>query len=273
MAGVALVYDFQGAEAIKGVRILLSLVSNPGNSGGPVFDSDGKLLGLLSANFPSPVKDEAQRHAEYIRPKRDANGNAVLGADGQQQFEAAKMYQNSGISLVVPAQFVQNALDRAEGKAPTAHTKGSVVMNDVEVISAPPDAGPKVASSLSPAELKQQLASFLVTFKGFLHQREELQLQLGETLGRIPPNTPREDRETALARLGKEFIALQNEMRQQYHDRFKAEAKRLRDDFWARLPTAARDPRSVRLYDYGLDLVELRHVADDLERLSKMLPE
>jgi hypothetical protein len=272
VAAVALVDDFQGAEASKGVRIILSLVSNPANSGGPVFDSDGEVLGLLQGNFPSPVI-EAQRQALYLRPKRDANGNFVLDANRRPQSEIAPMYQNSGISVVVPARFVQNALDQAQGKATAAQTKGFVVIQGVEVINTPPDVGPKVASSLSPAELKQQVASFLVTFRSFLSQQEGLQLQLGESLGRALPDTTREDREAASARLGEEFIALQKDMRQQYHERFKAEAKRLRDDFWARLPITARDTRSVRLYDYGLDLVDLRHLADDLGRLSKMLPE
>jgi hypothetical protein len=271
VAAVALVDDFQGSEASKGVRIILSLVSNPANSGGPVFGSDGKVLGLLRGNFPSPVKDEAQRQALYVRPKRDANGNFVPDANGQQQFETAPMIQNSGISVVVPARFVQNALDQAQEKAPAAQAKGSVVIQDAEVINLPPpDTGTKVASSLSIAELKRQTASFLLTFRNFLSQQEARESQLGQGMTSA---ATREEREAAWARLSKESSVLRREMRQQYQTTFKAEAKRLRDDFWARLPTAARDPRSVRLYDYGLDLVELRHVADDLERLSKMLPE
>jgi S1-C subfamily serine protease len=273
VAAVALVWDFQGVEASKGVRIILSLVSNPANSGGPVFDSDGKVLGLLQGNFPSPVKDEAQRQALYVRPKRDANGNFELDANGEKQFETAPMKQNSGISVVVPARFVQNALDQAQGKAPVAQAKGSVVIRDVEVINAPPDTESKVASALSPGELKQQVASFLVTFRSFLSQQEQRQRQLGESAVPALPKTTREEREAAWVKLGDESIALQKDMRQQYHARFKTEAKQLRDDLWARLPVDARDTRSVRLYDYGLDLVELRHIADDLERLSKMLPE
>lgn len=263
VAGVALVYDYQGTEASKGVRILLSLVSNPSNSGGPVFDSDGKLLGLLSADFLSPV----------LRRKLDAGGNPAGDAGGQPQFEATPMLQNSGISIVVPARFVQNALDQAEGKAPAATPKGSVVIQGLEVINAPPDTGPKLASSLSIAELKHQTASFLFTFRNFLSQQEQRQRQLAESAIPALPTTTREERQAALAKLGEEYIALGKDIRQQYQTSFKAEAKRLRDDCWARLPTAARDPRSVRLYDYGLDLVELRHLADDLERLSKMLPE
>jgi S1-C subfamily serine protease len=240
VAAVALVDSFGGPETSKGVRILLSLVSNPGNSGGPVFDSDGKVLGLLRGNF-----------------------------------EWTPTHQNSGISIVVPAYFVQNALDQAEGKAPAAaKTKGAVIIQGLQVISAPPDTEPKVASSLAPAELKRQTASFLVMFRSFLSQQDERQRQLSEGFRPDLTNrTTEEERQAASARLSNQFLALQEEMKQQYHARFKPEAMRLRDDFWARLPVGSRNPQSVLLYDYGHDLYTLRHLADDLERLSKILPE
>jgi S1-C subfamily serine protease len=270
VAAVALVNDFQEPEASKGVRIILSLVSNPANSGGPVFDAKGKVLGILEGNFPSPVKDEAQRYALYVRPVRDANGNPILDANGKTQFETAQMYQNSGISVVVPAQFVQDALDQARGKTSSAQTTGSVVVRGVEVISTVPDTEPKVASSLSNLELKRQAASFLARFRTFLGQQEALEQQLWQG---VAPAATREEREATWLRLSQKSSALQEEMRQEYQTMFKSEAKRLRDDFWARLPIAVRDTRSVRLYDYGFDLVELRNLGDDLERLSKTLPD
>lgn len=268
VAAVALVDDFKGTEAAKGVRIVLSLVSNPANSGGPIFDSDGKVLGLLRGNFPSPVKDESQRLALYVRPKRDATGKIVVDGNGQQQFETATMLQNSGISVVVPARFVQDVLDRAQGKAPAVEAKGGVVIRGVEVINAPPDTEPKVRSSLSNLELKQQTDTFLDKFRSFLGQQDARESQLD---GGLISAKSREERDAAWARLVAQSTVPRDEIKQQYQTTFKSEAKRLRNDFWARLPISARDPRSVRLYDYGLDLVELHHVADDLERLSKMM--
>lgn len=44
---------------LKKLRILLSLISNPANSGGPVLNENGKLIGVLQGNLPSPVKDES----------------------------------------------------------------------------------------------------------------------------------------------------------------------------------------------------------------------
>jgi hypothetical protein len=189
------------------------------------------------------------------------------------RFEIAEMYQNSGISVVVPAQFVKSVLDQALGKPSTSQAKNHVVIRNIEVLNAPPDVGPKIASSLSVAELKRQTASFLVTFQDSLRQEEEQEQRLFESLHPTGISTTRDEDAVALTRLGKELNELRDLVRQEYLVRFKAEAKRLRDDLWARLPIAARDPRSVRLYDYGLDLVELHHVADDLERLSKLLPD
>jgi S1-C subfamily serine protease len=43
------------------LKILVSTVANPGNSGGPVIDSNGKVIGVLEGGLPSrPSRDPAQ---------------------------------------------------------------------------------------------------------------------------------------------------------------------------------------------------------------------
>jgi S1-C subfamily serine protease len=103
-----------GGSAEKSLRILVSVVSNPGNSGGPVLNDRGELIGILEGNWQSPVKDETGAQAVYLRPKKDALGNVLKGANGNPQVEMAGMLQNSGISFVVPARLIVPLLKQAQ---------------------------------------------------------------------------------------------------------------------------------------------------------------
>lgn len=67
------------------LKILISTVANPGNSGGPVLDSDSKVIGILEGGLPS-------------RPGRDP-------AQAQ-----------SGIAVVVPAHFLLQLMNAVHDK-------------------------------------------------------------------------------------------------------------------------------------------------------------
>ena len=103
-----------GDRPRKHLRVFVAVVSNPANSGGPVLDEAGNLIGLLQGNLLSPSKDESDRAAIYVRPKRDEAGNLARDAAGQTQFESAQMLQNSGISIVIPVMFVMDLLREPE---------------------------------------------------------------------------------------------------------------------------------------------------------------
>jgi S1-C subfamily serine protease len=90
----------------SGLRLMLSMVSNPGNSGGPVLDADGKAIGLLEGALQSPIRDEQNHDLYYARPKLDQNGQPMRDASGQPILEFAPYLQNAGISFAVPSKFI-----------------------------------------------------------------------------------------------------------------------------------------------------------------------
>lgn len=95
-----------------GLRIMLSLVSNPGNSGGPVFDADGKVVGLLEGNLSSPIRDSQGRQVYSPILKLDANGQPMRDANGQPQFDIIPLQENSGISFAVPSRFIADLAEK-----------------------------------------------------------------------------------------------------------------------------------------------------------------
>src|SRR5262249_40576097 len=97
----------QDGPQVKALRIMLSLVSNPGNSGGPVFDSSGNVVGLLEGNLPSPIRDEMGKTLTYKRQKTDAAGHLLTDENHNPILEEAPLQQNSGISLSVPARLIE----------------------------------------------------------------------------------------------------------------------------------------------------------------------
>jgi S1-C subfamily serine protease len=90
----------------SGLRLMLSMVSNPGNSGGPVLDADGKVIGLLEGNLQSPIRDAQSRQVWSPVVKLDVNGQPTRDASGQPQFDIIPLQVNSGISFAVPAKFI-----------------------------------------------------------------------------------------------------------------------------------------------------------------------
>jgi S1-C subfamily serine protease len=98
------------APFTNGRRIMLSLVSNPGNSGGPVFDHDGNVVGLLEGNLETPVLDPIS-HKPLVCSLPKVDPGAIIDVNRPPIVDPEKYAwcrQNSGISIAVPAMFISD---------------------------------------------------------------------------------------------------------------------------------------------------------------------
>ena len=83
-----------------GLRIVLSMTANHGNSGGPLLDGEGKLVGLMSSIELTSVEDQV-----CLQPVLGRDGKQVI-TNGIPQFRTVPCIQNAGLSAAVPAKFI-----------------------------------------------------------------------------------------------------------------------------------------------------------------------
>jgi S1-C subfamily serine protease len=96
-----------GAGSRTAIRILISATVNPGNSGGPVIDSNGGVVGLMEGRENSLMKDTTGKAPQTCgRVEIGADGNAKTDATGKLITTPEVCNENSGISYAVPARFI-----------------------------------------------------------------------------------------------------------------------------------------------------------------------
>lgn len=107
VAGIGILPESSsGNSKVNQVRVLISADSILGDSGGPVLDEHGRVIGLVQGNIPAPFMDESQRPVVYVRPARDDSGGIVLESNGKPKLEATDLFGKSGIAAVIPSYFI-----------------------------------------------------------------------------------------------------------------------------------------------------------------------
>jgi len=88
-------------------KILLSLFANKGLSGGPVFNSQGKVVGLMEGyETVADLNEAGNRTVACSLAKIGRDGQIVKGPFGEPIVEVTNCATNSGLSYVVPAKFI-----------------------------------------------------------------------------------------------------------------------------------------------------------------------
>lgn len=89
------------------IRLMLSLNANPGNSGGPVINQAGEVVGLLEGDVPSYMKDSAGTQKQLcFRAVLQADGTPAKNAAGDYVLVPEDCHPKSGIAFAVPAHFI-----------------------------------------------------------------------------------------------------------------------------------------------------------------------
>jgi S1-C subfamily serine protease len=239
------------------VRVFASVVSNPANSGGPVLDSSGQLIGILEGNLPSLMRDEQGRDVLYYRPRRDPNGTPISDQNGNVQNEIAPLYQNSGISVIVPVEFVVAALKEARAivAASTAQQLQRMAPHATPY-SALPNQQLRTATLGLVSEIRQFMADKRLAEDRFSDAQMAAVAQAKSDAERRSLWSSYNDQRTQLYELK---LA-------EFNSRFKMKAIWLQNELLIRLPAVNPDPRVH--YERIVGDFDVEGIAGDLERLA-----
>lgn len=239
------------------VRVFTSVVSNPANSGGPVLDSSGQLIGILEGNLPSPMRDELNRDVLYYRPKRDLNGTPIRDQNGNVQNEIASLSQNSGISVIVPVESVVTALKEARAIVAASTPQ--------QLQRMAPHTTPHAA--LSNQELKTATLDLVSEIRQFMTDKRLAKDRLFQAQVTAIAEA-RSDAETRSLRSSydDQITQLYNQELAEFNFRFKMKAIWLRNELLLRVPTVNPDPRVQ--YERIVGDFDIERIVDDLERVA-----
>lgn len=128
-------------------------------------------------------------------------------------------------------------------------------------------------SRLSNGELKQRALNLVGRIRDFLQDSDgELRGASLRQMESMRKARSEEERNAIWQRQTSELFSAYSKLTADYDRNFKIEAIVLRDEIFSRLPESARG-RRPDVYEYPTNTLGMREVADDLERLAKLLPQ
>ena len=128
-------------------------------------------------------------------------------------------------------------------------------------------------TKLSNKELQEKALRFVQTLRTFLFKREKTQRETLDSGWRQNyKDLSEEERQKAWNEEAKKSMMDSLKTSTDYDNRFKVDAILLRDELLSRLPKGSKNEREYRIYEHPTNPIGMGMVADDLERMAKLLP-
>lgn len=128
-------------------------------------------------------------------------------------------------------------------------------------------------TKLSNKELQEKALRLVQTLRTFLSERERTQREILYSGWRQNyKELSEEERQKAWNEETKKSMMDSLKTNTDYDTRFKVDAILLRDELLSRLPKGSKDEREYRTYEHPTNPIGMGMVADDLERMAKLLP-
>jgi len=128
-------------------------------------------------------------------------------------------------------------------------------------------------SRLTNDELKQRALSLVSKIRNFVERiEEEDRKALDAQVTAIRTAKSEEGKNQIWQQYTQESVRSSLEHKSDYDKRFKIETILLRDEILSRLPEETRKGHAQDMYEYPINPLGMKEVADDLERLARSLP-
>ncbi len=128
-------------------------------------------------------------------------------------------------------------------------------------------------SRLANKELRERATNLVANVRQFLRQWSEQDLvSMFSQQAAMSGAKTEEERNRVWQNQTKDMMLKSSRRNAEYDKRFKVETIVLRDELLSRLPTESKNEHAYSMYEHPTNPIGMGMVADDLERLAKLLP-